>query len=82
MKEPKEDDSLVTIDFTPSKATFASSLMDCKPISYFLDQFKGKKAQSNVDKMRKTFFQVKINISLLDDIQQMSYYAHVLKELH
>jgi len=40
-----------------------------------------KKNQDHFEKMRETFSQVKINISLLDAIQQMPLYARFLKEL-
>ena len=40
-----------------------------------------KKDQAHVEKMRKTFSQVKINISLLDAIQLMPPYARFLKNL-
>jgi len=40
-----------------------------------------KKDQANVDKRRETFSQVKINIPLLDAIQQMPPYARFLKDL-
>ena len=40
-----------------------------------------KKDQDHIGKMRKTFSQVKINIPLLDAIQQMPLYARFLKEL-
>ena len=40
-----------------------------------------KKGQAHVDKMRKAFSQAKINIPLLDAIQQMPPYARFLKDL-
>ena len=40
-----------------------------------------KKDQAHVEKMRETFSQVKINIPLLDAIQQMPPYARFLKDL-
>jgi len=40
-----------------------------------------KKDQDHIEKMRETFSQVKINIPLLDAIQQMPPYARFLKEL-
>jgi len=40
-----------------------------------------KKDQAHVEKMRETFSQVKINIPLLNDIQQMLLYARFLKDL-
>ena len=40
-----------------------------------------KKDQDHIEKMRKTFSQVKINIPLLDAIQQIPPYARFLKEL-
>ena len=47
----------------------------------FPNRLKGKKSQTDVDKIRKFFSQVKINISLLDAIQQMPPYARFLKDL-
>jgi len=40
-----------------------------------------KKDQDHIEKMRETFSQVKINIPLLDAIQQMPPYARFLKDL-
>jgi len=40
-----------------------------------------KKDQDHIEKIRETFSQVKINIPLLDAIQQMPPYARFLKEL-
>lgn len=41
-----------------------------------------KKDQTHVDRIRKTFSQVKINILLLDSIQQMPLYGRFLKDLY
>jgi len=51
------------------------------PITLFPDRLKGKNSQAYSDKIRKTFAQVKINIPLLDVIQQMPPYTKFLKEL-
>jgi len=40
-----------------------------------------KKDQDHVEKMRENFSQVKINVPLLDAIQQMPPYARFLKDL-
>ena len=40
-----------------------------------------KKGQAHVENMRETFSQGKINIPLLDAIQQMPPYARFLKDL-
>ena len=50
------------------------------PLPPFPDRLK-KKDQDHIEKMRETFSQVKINIPLLDAIQQMPPYAGFLKDL-
>jgi len=50
-----------------------------KPSPPFPNLLKGKKVQSHVDKIRKTFSQVKTNIPLLDVIQQMPHMLAFLK---
>ena len=52
-----------------------------KPTAPFPLRLRNKKDQTHVDKIRETFSQVKINIPLLDAIQQMPPYAKFLKEL-
>jgi len=51
------------------------------PPPLFLNRLKGKKSQGHVEKIREIFSQVKINIPLLDAIQQMPPYARFLKDL-
>ena len=58
-------------DFMPPKGTPTPSSCTSTPPPSFPNKLKGKKAQRYVDKIRETFFQVKINISLLDAIHQM-----------
>ena len=45
-----------------------------------MNRLRNKKNQPHVDKIRETFSQVKINILLLNAIQQMPPYAKFLKE--
>ena len=52
-----------------------------KPTAPFPNRLRNKKDHAHVDKIRETFYQVKINIPLLDVIQQMLPYAKFLKEL-
>jgi len=52
-----------------------------KPVAPFLNRLRNKKDQTHIDKIRETFSQVKINISLLDAIQQMPPYVKFSKEL-
>jgi len=52
-----------------------------KPAAPFLNLLRNTKDQIHVDKIRKTFSQVKINIPLLDVVEQMPPYAKFLKEL-
>jgi len=51
-----------------------------KPLTPFPHKLK-KKDQAHVKNMRETFSQVKINILLLNAIQQMRPYARLLKDL-
>ena len=51
--------------------------MSLPPFSHWIK----KKDQDHIEKMRKTFSQVKINIPLLDAIQYMPPYARFLKDL-
>jgi len=76
---PKESKSVH--DSTSPKDPLTPSTGVTRPPPPFPNQLKGKKVQSYVDKIRKTFSQVKINILLLDVIQQMPPYAHFLKDL-
>jgi len=50
-------------------------------LSHFFSNRLKNKDQTYVDKIRKIFSQIKINISLLDAIQQMPPYAKLLKVL-
>jgi len=52
-----------------------------KPLAAFPYRLRNKKDQAYLDKIRETFSQVKINIPLLNVIQQMPPYAKFLKEL-
>jgi len=51
-----------------------------KPLPSFLCRLK-KKDQAHIDKIREVFSQVKINICLLNTIQQMPPYPRFLKDL-
>jgi len=66
---------------TPPKSIPTSSPCVSAPPPPFFNQLKGKKLQTHVDKIREVFSQVKINIPILDAIQQMPPYAHFLKDL-
>jgi len=50
------------------------------PLPHFPYRLK-KKDQDHIEKIRETFSQVKVNIPLLDAIQQMPLYARFLKDL-
>lgn len=52
-----------------------------KPVIPFPNRPKGKKDQTHIDKIGETFSHIKINILLLDGIQQIPPYAEFLKEL-
>ena len=69
MNNRKGSDSID--DSTSRKDTPTPSSWVSQPPPLFPNQLMGKKAQSHVDKIRETFSQVKMNIRLLDVIQQM-----------
>jgi len=56
---------------TPPKSIPTSSPCVSAPPPPFPNRLKGKKTQTHVDKIREVFSQVKVNIPLLDAIQQM-----------
>jgi len=68
-------------DSMPSTGIPTLSPCVSAPPHPFSNQLKGKKSQTHVDKIREIFSQVKINIPLLDGIQQMPLYARFLKDL-
>ena len=52
-----------------------------KPIVAFSNRLKNNKQNSYMDKIIEIFNQVKINMSLLDAIQEVSFYAKFLKDM-
>jgi len=82
-EKAKKKDSTGSVD--PSSAKDSSLPPSAerahKPLYPFSYRLK-KKDQGHIDKMRETFSQVKINIPLLDAIQQMPPYARFLKDLY
>ena len=52
-----------------------------KSIVPFSNRLKNNKQNSHLDKIIKMFNQVKINVPLLDAIQQVSSYAKFLKDM-
>jgi len=68
-------------DSMPPTGIPTSSPCDSATPPSFSNRLKGKKSQTHVDKIREIFSQVKINIPLLDVIQQMPLYACFLKDL-
>ena len=76
-----EVDSIDTIDLLPTKDISSSTTVQqvykfVPPVYYRLRN----KDNAHIDKIRQTFSQGKINILLLDAIQQMPY-ARLLKDL-
>jgi len=71
LSSPKDASSPSTVEKVQKPST---------PLPPFPHRLK-KKDQVNVEKIRETFSQVKINIPLLDAIQQMPPYAKFLKDL-
>ena len=63
------------------KATPIPPLQIEKHIGLFLNRMKGKRDQTYINEILGTVFEVKINILLMDAIQQMPPYAKFLKEL-
>jgi len=77
LEETKQDESKKRDDISQPSSVERSH----KPVASFPNRLRKKKDQTHVDKIRETFSQVKINIPLLDAIQQMPPYAKFLKEL-
>jgi len=76
-EEPKEKASFDSVK-PPKDSSIEKVHMPLPPFSHRLK----KKDQAHVEKMRETFSQVKVNIPLLDAIQQMPPYARFLKDLY
>ena len=66
---PKESKSIH--DSAAPKDSPTPSTCVARPPPPFPDRLKGKKVQYCIDRIRETFCQVKVNIPLLDVIQQM-----------
>ena len=81
-EELKKKDSSESVDPSPPKGPSSPSSPEKvhMPLPPFPHRLK-KKDQDHVEKMRETFSQVKINIPLLNAIQQMPPYARFLKDL-
>jgi len=81
-EELKEKGSSDSENFSSSKysSSHSSSEKIQMPSPPFPHRIK-KNDQDHIEKMRETFPQVKINISLLDAIQQLPSYAKFLKDL-
>ena len=77
---PKEGESIHHSTSLKDSPTLSTCVV--RPPPPFPNRLKGKNMQSHFDSVRETFFQVKINIPLLDVIQQMLPYAHFLKDLY
>jgi len=69
LDEPKKSESIN--NSTPPRDAPAPYPCASKTPPPFPNRMKWKKAQSQVYKIRKTFFVIKINVPLLDAIQQM-----------
>jgi len=69
-------------DSIPPKGIPTPSTCASTPAAPFFNWLKDKKAQNHIDEIRKIFSQVKINIPLLDVIQQTLPNARFLKDLY
>ena len=70
-EESNEDESTVTITTTTPKTTPTPTRQVQKLIAPFPSRLQRKKDEAYIDKIRETFSQVKIDIPLLDAVQQM-----------
>ena len=77
-RETKQDESKKRDDTSQSSTVERVH----NPFAPFLNILRNMKDQINVDKIRETFSQMKINIPLLYAIQHMPPYAKFLKELY
>ena len=80
-EKSKEDEPTIIVTTPPHKSIATPPLQVQKPIVPFLNWLRGKKDQTHIDKIKETFSQDKINIFLLEAIQQMSSYVELRGQL-